>query len=397
MEFIDIYQDYEIKKKCNESRVYDEVYISSMKPNRLRDFIKAITNIIFRWDCLRLKKKKIMILGSRFEKIINDQKDEYDFIIVEDSVRAFLKFKYKKNGVVFNSFLWDKKIYHSFITHDMSFVEKVIKQIQLFIKKNGIQIVLMGNDKLFLERAIKIAAESMGIPVVIIQHGIYTIESFSKSLTANTAKHFWVWSDYIKDMYLGYYNCNVDVKTIGYPYEIKDIGKSREKNVLFLGNQYFNLNKDEGEAYFEMALKVRKICEKNNWNFKYRLHPAERKNDKYNKLNVSKNKDLIDDIEWAAVVVGDVSTAMFQASLYRRPVVQLIWSNRSKKTLNDKMYSFTIKCQNSWIDINAALCRAFEYEDQPNLDYYYMYINKNFRDDIRNYINELVEKRNATI
>ena len=81
---------------------------------------------------------------------------------------------------------------------------------------NNISLVMMGNDKLFLEKAVKKAAEDIDIPVVIIQHGIYLESSFAKGRAASSARYFWAWSKYVAEIYQKIYRNNARIDIIGY-------------------------------------------------------------------------------------------------------------------------------------------------------------------------------------
>lgn len=388
VEYDDLFQDVEINEKIGRGSFYSDTYRREIAQNRSlkRRILKTLLNRI---SMTRLyfapKRRNVLIWGAKFTRIINEEKDFFNFIAVSNSVNEMRKLKQSRGIYPFFTFHWQSLIDDSFLTHDMNSAQKATEKISCFLKKNRICLILLGNDKLFIERAIKTAGETLHVPVVIIQHGIYNIDSFKKLKTADSANTFWVWSDYVKDLYNKYIRrIDVNVRVIGYPLEHPSLKKCDDKNVLFLGNQYFKFNQEEGEGYLQIAKTVKEICKKNGWRFKYRPHPSEIIDDRYKGFTVSKGIPLLQDIEQSKIVVGDVSSSMIEAAMYGRPVVQIIWSDRSKIGTCDPMYSFTLKCSDKSDDIAKTIAQALSLENQDTfIDEYYMYIDNDFDKSIR--------------
>lgn len=300
------YEDFFINEKIGREKFYKEKYPQILKNNKnffrstIKDFLNYTSNYKF-----NEKNHNIMIWDTKFEKIINGLSDTFNFYMITTSVN---KYRYAKNHLnckIYIAHRWMKLVDKSYISHDLSYVNKAIDEVVEFIKYNNIKIIILGNDKLFIEKLLQYGADRGNIPTVIIQHGIYNEDSFKVLNTANTAEHFWTWSDYVKDIYLKYFpNACKDIKVIGYPLKtLKSVNKN-DPSVLFLGNQYANYNKYEGAKYLEIAYTVYNVCKALDIKFIYRKHPSEIITDDYASLKntISNNRDLLNDLNRASII-----------------------------------------------------------------------------------------------
>ena len=398
-EFEDFYQDYFIFQRLGRGKYYTESYPDAIKNNRLKpkqlikDFLNLFESILYNKSKTR---PCILIWETKFKEIIEDHVKFYNFIVVTNSLKKYKQVSKIKGIKVYFAHHWYDLIDKGFETHNMKYTKEAVDKIKKYIKKNNIRVVILGNDKMFIERAIKAAAEEINVPVVIIQHGIYNIDSFKQLQTADSARHFWVWSEYIKDIYLKYTGKqDTDIKVIGYPFRLDIVPVKNKRKVLFLGNQYLNYNKKEGDGYFKIAETVYDICKKNNLEFVYRPHPSEKITSKYNifKEKISKNSSLMFDLKETWVVVGDISSTMVEAALVGRPVVQVIWRPRSEIGVTDPMYGFTKKTINDKSHIEKTILNCVESEYVNSLNKYYIMRNDNLKQDIKKYIDELINEK----
>ena len=112
--------------------------------------------------------------------------------------------------------------------------------------------------------------------------------------------------------------------------------------------------------------------------------------------HIHRGSTLLQDLETASIVIGDVSSAMVEAGLCKRKVIQIIWSERSKGTLNDPLYGFTIKIANEQEQIEKAIKYCIEAKEKNQINEYYMYKDPHFLDSIKNYVSELLTEKKST-
>lgn len=135
------------------------------------------------------------------------------------------------------------------------------------------------------------------------------------------------------------------VKVIGYPFELINSNYKISNAVLYLGNNYQKGDHKENIEYIKMVKMVLEICVELNIPFYYRPHPGEVINSEYGDISkhININNTLLEDIGLAEIVIGDISSAMIEAGLCGRSVIQIIWNELSKNGSLDPMYGFTEK------------------------------------------------------
>lgn len=388
------YEDYFINKKIGREKFYNDVYPEIIRHNLdvKRIIIKDILNV---WEKRRLGGKRINVLvwGSKFEFLLNDINDNFCFFLITNSVKEYWHFCQKGNYRVHFSHKWQALVDKGYTLYDLKYTKIAIKKVADFIKSNDIKLVILGNDKLFVEKLLQYAASEANVKTIVIQHGIYNVDSFRILNTSNTAEHFLTWSRYVKDIYRECFpNINNDIRVIGYPFEINRNQMPKKPVALFLGNQYANYNKIEGENYLKIAKLVYEICREKGIDFIYRKHPAEILNMNYGDIKecVSNNKELMDDLNRVSIVIGDVSSVMLESALVGKHVIQIIWSERSSVGLKDLMYSFTEKTDATYAGISKAIDNCINREKANAIDDYYLWINENIGADLNDIMMELI-------
>ena len=394
LQYDSFFQDKYIYDSIGRGSYYEETYPDlvqkrNRKPTR---FIKYPLNYYQRIRKSTKKAGNILFLEHKFERMARSLSDNYNIYLLHDSINIYKEFR-KEGFYQFFYRSWMKLIDKSFFTHDMQYANKALVAAQKYLKKNNIKVVFTGNDKLFMEKLLLTAAENINIPTVVIQHGIYTDEvSFQKLKTADTAVNFWAWSQYVKDCYLKRYNRDdTSVKVIGYPFELIEPVQPVSKSVLFIGNNYKGDTKSRG-LFIDIANTVLSICKELNISFSYRPHPGEIIDSEYGEIidHTQKDKTLLEDLDSASIVIGDISSVMIEAGLCGRDVIQILWNELSRTASMDPMYSFTIKVGNVRNEIKSAINQCLSSHERHKIEEYYMYKNPNFFDDIHGYVEELI-------
>ena len=393
----DLFQDKLIFKDIGREDYYEKDYPTLVKQRNRKPtrFIKYMLNIRQAIRSKPRKKGNLLFLEHKFERIARNLSDQYNIYLLHDSIKIYREFrKYKYFQYFYRT--WLKQIDKSFTTHNMDYATEAMESVQSYLIKNDINLVLVGNDKMFMEKLLLLAARNANIPTVVIQHGIYTDEvSFQKLKTADTAVNFWAWSQYVKDCYLRRYNRDEkSVKVIGYPFELIEPVQPVLKSVLFIGNNYKKGDPKAGEKFVDIAKTVLSICEELNILFNYRPHPGEIIDSEYGDLKdyIHTSNTLLEDIDSANIVIGDISSVMIEAGLCGRDVIQILWNELSRTASKDPMYSFTIKVSNERDEIKNAITRCLSYHERHQIEEYYMYRNPTLFEDIRRYIEELINQ-----
>lgn len=393
----DIFQDSFVFRAIGQGRYYDETYPKlvnerNAKPTR---FIKYALNLYQASRRRGKKKGNILFLEHKFDLIMQELSEDYNIFLLHDSINIYRTY-IQRNYYQHFYRTWQKLLDKSFLTHDMQYADIARERIQRFLTEKNIDIVFTGNDKRFMEKLLLCAAKNVGIPGIVIQHGIYTDEwSFKKLRTADTADYFWTWSQYTRDCYINRFNKNPEnVRVIGYPFELLSESFHGDQAVLFIGNSYKLTNYVEGMSYIQIAKRVLDVCNALDIKFNYRSHPTEKIDETYGTIkdHITRGNSLLEDLASNSIIVGDVSSIMIEASLCKRKVVQIVWNDRSRDAANDPMYNFTVKATNDYDSIKDAISSCMNNDDAKQIDSYYMYRDADFTKNIKEYIATFIGK-----
>lgn len=386
MEFQDIYEDYEILKSFNNSAFYDDYYprVIEGMDKLLKKVIKKIRNSYLDVTYKSNIKETIMVVPpDRFSYIIKILSKHYNIV----TFSALKELRQLDNVKSYYQVNWQIQLFKGFQKKDIAFAEKVVEEIQYFIKKNNIKVMILGNDRLFIERAYAIAAKRCGVTVIILQHGIYIGEDLGKNKIAVWGDQFWCWSQSIKDMYLKAFPVDESfVSIIGYPFQIIDIPLINKKRVLFMGQYYANLNPELAVEFNEVVRNTYAACEELDLEFVYRMHPSEQiKKVKMDyadleNFHISNEKILMNDIANSFIIIGDVSSTLTEAGLANRNVIQITWNDTIRKNAKNGMYDFAHKAENSIQDIKEMIHTIIKTCPEVKMNEYFLYKNPNIEE-----------------
>ena len=389
----DIYEDVKINESLGRTDYYQKKYpiIAQNNNTALKYMIKTLLNALNLILLMRSKEKhRIAIWENKFQRIIDEQSDSFKFIVFTNSLAKYKELK-KNNDIVFFCHTWIRWIDKGFLENNLTYTNHGIKSLAIFLKHIKVSAIILGNDKLFIEKTFQSAGRVNNIPVIVIQHGIYNKDSFEKLKTSDSVEYFWTWSEYIKKIYMDTFHNSADVRVIGYPFRF-NINPIINNRVLFIGNHYLDYNHEEGVQYIKIAKIVKEICEEEHLSFSYRPHPSESINSEYGDIQqtISNEASLFEDIANSKIIIGDVSSCMIEAALMRRCVIQIVWSERSQILLSDPLYSFSEKTSSSKSDIKAAIKKGVSLEKGNSIDSYYLYLNDSFKDDVHKLLLDII-------
>lgn len=379
VEFSDIYALCEsILQLHPKTTFFQETYPERMKEeSRLREWIpRNILNFLEdRRNIYEKDKSNIFIYPfGRFKNLGQIVKDKYNIL-------TFGNF-FDRGGIENLKCHYDinvsQLLYRGFRDNDVNQAKMAVRYICRLFQRNSIRLAIIGNDTTFKERAIAIACHEIGIPVVALQHGLYTRESIRKEPIGRYSNAFWCWSRFIKEEYE---KCHPTMKgfvrVVGYPHKMVDRNISTPDTVLFACVAYKEFESIVVDPYMEMIKTVYMACADLRLKLRLRLHPGECKElyERYlgnrQGLSISRETDLMNDIADSALVMGDVSSVLLEAGLAHRKAISIIWNDKVKEMVKDPAYLTVVKVENRLEDIIKSIeDNIGVYDNNGLVDYY---------------------------
>lgn len=378
MQYNDIYYIHNAGKKINpDINFYEKKY-----PERIKEitraskvFTKVILNAIedvrFKYD----DKFNILVYPfGRFKHICHVVEDYYNIL-------TFGNF-FDRDGIKNLKCHYDIKVskllYKGFSKKDVNFAIDAVRYLCNVFHKNGIKLAIIGNDTTFKERAIVVACHELGIPVVVMQHGLFTQTDIRLIPPGKFADAFWCWSKFIKDEYDSCHNVSPDfVRLLGYPHRINDCNISHSKTVLFASTPYFEVYDTVFLDYINIIKTVYKACESLGLKMVLRLHPGEERRiyiqhiKHMENLTFSETPDLMEELSKCDLVIGDMSTVLLEAGLAYRKAIQILWNKRIMEIAEDPVFTPVVKVENDFDSIVSAISSNIGiYDKSPLVDYY---------------------------
>lgn len=395
IKFRTIYEDFEILNKLKQERFYKENYPKQVQQSKQfhRKMIKRFLNCIEKHKWLQRHEKSIFVGNvDRFDylgSILSEKYNVFTFSRVNALRNSFDCFRYYPVN-------YEALLYKGFLKKDMSYARKVINNIKTFFTTHSISLVIMGCDRLFIERSIVVASKELNIPIIIFQHGIYVGEEIGPNKVGIYGNEFWTWSKFIKDIHeKAFPDYRILRKVMGYPFLIRKWDNLASKTLLFIGEGYKNQELIDG--FDDVIRNVYTASKKLELSFVYRPHPGENKKRLFEKFGMlkgfsfSSNKDLIEDICGARVVVGDMSSVLTEAALVGCPVLIIQWCEYVTNITEHPMYSYSFKTDNNINSIFTNLNKIIDEKLKSKaIDDYYIYYNNHLHDNILQWTTELI-------
>lgn len=397
IEWNDIYEDYDILKSFSQEGFYDKVYPKSINSSRkmYKKIIKKLMNFVEDIKFQRKHENTIFMSNiDRFEYLAHTISEQFNIVTISKVNAPKMEFDYYK----YHPIDFDEKLYLGFKERRIENAIEVIDKISALFVKKKIKVVLLSCDRSFIERALVFAAKKNSIPVVVFQHGIFIGDDIPRTKIGIYGDQYWVWCNYIKEKFLDAFgNKKRDVRLMGYPFEIKNKNNKNKKRVLFIGEDYSNLNSDYDALFNQSARYVCRACSELGLDFYFRPHPNINRDSIIDNFSNEKNfrfseqKNLMDDMNDSLVIIGDFSSVLLEAALIKKPVIQIDWGEYVHNLLKQKMYSFSTKVTNSYEPIKKALEMAAEGKIKTEIDDYYLHLNDNLGNDVCAWIRELIK------
>jgi hypothetical protein len=298
------------------------------------DLIDNIYSIIFSLKSIQEKndinRKILFNVAGKYPPILLTTKKSHSVEMIakgkEDRLFAIQNFIKYTSYTDLNQF-----VYNYLIKKNEYYLYKLIDNIKERIKRTNPDYIVLWNDSLPIERAIVLASKEIGIPTIIIQHGIYS--SISPLFDGKVADYILVWGQYFKDLYIKKSNRNPEnIYVLGYPYSIEKNEVSNKKNkrytVYYLGQNFERYNKKLLDIKIKTIEEINKICNKLGMKFIYRLHPGDDKKILKTKLPkvpfTSKSEKLTETFNKGDIFISFNSTSLVEAAMRSKISLQLI-------------------------------------------------------------------------
>jgi hypothetical protein len=254
----------------------------------------------------------------------------------------------------------------SLVKNNLKFdIQEILKiitaNVDVFLRKRSFYEWFLENKHpkiLFLEDAsygsrshILLAAKKYKIPVVELQHGFVNEEHIAYHLGKGIEKDE-MSKLFYPDFYFAYgqfwkelINIPSKVINIGNPYldeqvnSVKTIPReNNEKTILYLSSAI------AVTETIEFLCKLKKIADFYNYSIRFRPHPLEQASikEKYSALenigiSISGELPLYNDFSNSDIIIGELSTALFESLALKDKVHFLFMSSYTKSYINDKI------------------------------------------------------------
>lgn len=274
-------------------------------------------------------RKNILFEGSKYPALILEAKKYHNVrFLVQGSEDRLFALSHFIGSLNINDL--DSLIFCYLKEKNIKYLHELVEKIENKLKMLMPDYIVLCMDMLPLERAIVLAAKKMGIPTIVVQHGM--LSPSSCMLDFNVADYILVWGEYFKD--LCQKQClrkSDDIYVMGYSYNIKKNKKISKKKykVCYLGQDFERYNKDILPLKLETINQLSKICAKLGLDFIYRPHPRREDQkiigDSLLGIQITpKGETLEQTFNKADIFIGFSSTALIEATMRSKVSIQLM-------------------------------------------------------------------------
>jgi hypothetical protein len=314
------YTNYEEHRYKDLNRFLSDYYIlrtvgmTSKISYKLSKFFNKRENDILVHDLL-----------NRYPSIINQLELNYNPIFFGMNIKPFIR---SLKGKIDYYPLYDiyKDTYNGILDSNDDLLETSFLDLETVLKKINPKIIILNHDFTTDTKLMALVAKELGIPIVEIQHGIY---SDKKMVPGKYVDYVFVWGTYFKNLYLkSKLKQDSEIRVLGYPYSLQQEKPIQyNKRVVYLGQKlelygesFFNTKKDT-------LNNLNSLCRDLGLELIYRPHPSEDLN--FLKLNLPgvkftpNGETLEDTLKNNDIFLAFNSTALTEAALNSKISIQL--------------------------------------------------------------------------
>lgn len=325
------YTNYYIKKGFSDIHelnlnLLKRQYESSFLINKARSNIYRFSG--FKKNFVNEDNFKVLftIPPSKFRSIYFELSKKTTLLLTSFSRDVFLK----KNIYFVDLFSIFSRLYRALLLDNDEVIDQSLTELLETLELWDPSLILVDNDALPDKRALIYVANELGIPTVEIQHGVYQSDYLP---TGRYVDYVFVWGKFFKRLYLkSKIKSKSQIKILGYPYDIKNDIKKRNKRindrplVYYLGQNFECYNRDLIRYKIKTLKELDEIFDELGFNFYYKPHPSDEmeiitKNLPHLKIS---SLDLFETFKEGDIFISFNSTALVEASIYNKITFQLI-------------------------------------------------------------------------
>lgn len=212
-------------------------------------------------------------------------------------------------------------------------VERVIEGLQTRLKRLDLKALVLWNDVMFPERCLILAARALGIPSLVIQHGVYmSDQADARIVGGDWADYVLVWGEYFAQMFIDSGIASGErVKLLGYPRLLQEIqsGPMTPTPVIcVLGQDWESYGPEFIEGKIRFVRNVLTAVSQTGLRVVYRPHPSEKRtwvSDHFPEVSITAtDESLSQAFKNYDVFVSLTSTALLEAGLCGKIAVEVI-------------------------------------------------------------------------
>ena len=328
--------------------------------NSYEKIISNYLNKIINYVPVNQKKCKYAFINLKYRELMTLAHKDGGAVVIGGG-RSFF-YAILKNMSYLSNYEFVELIVRSWVMHDQSCIHFCVNKICEILKNSNIEMVIVSNDSLPLERVFIAAARKASIPAVCFQHGLFSLDGGE----LNDGKYADTICVYDK------YQSQVVMQTgaksayiFGFYRKIKNKKmKSGKKIVCILGQPWGEYYGDYKYKYFEYLKKIITFLNKSQIEWRYKPHPSEKIIYQRSDL-ISHNLERCDinkSIKLFDVFVSLSSTALLEATLAGKIAIQI----RCESILCDDFQKYGY-CYS--LDVNELDSKFIEiYEKSRGLD-----------------------------
>jgi len=301
-----------------------------MEADELSAELKFLKNL--NWD----PKCKQTILFVRPRSDVHAQSAEGVYRVVELSESPDARPSFANGRAKLPQLRWNWMVSNALSAdpeNSSEWTKLLIFELSRLLKAVGPSLICIVSDTPPLERAISLVANSLGIPVATIQHGLFTTKVDPAILEGSASNYFVVWGEFTKRLLSeGGAMAPDRIKVVGYPYVLnplpeRTIAPMDEPAIVFLGQNFEDFDPAKAKAKDRIVKLLQESCKQRGIRFLYRPHPAE-KPESLSALVapeslLSRRQPLAELFANYDCFVGLTSTALPEAALYGKTAIQV--------------------------------------------------------------------------
>jgi len=293
----------------------------------LQDFQDTYRRIAFfvplaEWFGRSVRQKDVVFVGNGFRSLIAQLNPHYSLGVVALGRTEYTECRKNKISCLPFWRYFSTLIDAYFALPELEKTEVFFQSLKDWFSSFNAKVLVFRSDNTFPERALVLAARAVGIPTVVIQHGLIVLDEKSQNpdLDGLYADKMMVWGDDFRDFYVDIgRKLKSDISVLGSTYLPQEKRKIEDVTVCFLGQPHEKFHRNAEKQKIDSILRLIGVCRKLDVQLHYRPHPRENI-EKFARLNIdmtvlSSAEPLTDLLSRTTIVLSWASTALMEASL----------------------------------------------------------------------------------